>query len=80
MKNSANENSVLIGYIENDVLSLFDATKPGMHRVARSSEARHPGYAKKTFSKAVQINFSLRCAPYFNCVVGDIGKIKFGQR
>jgi hypothetical protein len=79
VKNSADEDSMSISLVEDDMLPVLNATKSGMHRVARSPEARHPGYAKKTFGKAVQIDFSLCCAPYIYCVVGNIGKIKFGQ-
>jgi hypothetical protein len=79
MKNSADEDPMPVSGIEDDMLAFLNAAKSGVHRVARSSEARHLGYAKKAFGKAVQINFSLLCAPYIYCVVGDIGKIKFGQ-
>lgn len=78
MKNSADEDSTLAGFIEDDMLALLDPAKTRMDQTACPSKTGPLSDANKTFNKTVQIKISLRSTPHVGRVVSDIGEVKFG--
>ncbi len=78
MKNSADEDPTLAGFIEDDMLALLYPAKTWVDQTAWPSKTGPLSDANKTFNKTVQIKISLRSAPHVGRVVSDIGEIKFG--
>lgn len=78
MKNSADEDPTLAGFIENDMLALLDPAKTWMDRVACPPKIGSLSDVKKAFNKTIQIKIGLCRPPHIRRIVGNVGEVKFG--
>ncbi len=78
MKNSADEDPTLAGFIEDDMLALLDPAKTWMDRVACPSKVGSLSDVQKAFNKTIQIKIGLCWTPHVCRIVGNIGEVKFG--
>ncbi len=77
VKDSANEDTIPLRPIKNDVTSLLDAPKAGMDRVASPSQIRHLRNLFKAGDELREIGKGLGFTPSVRRVVEDFGEIGF---
>ena len=63
MKNSADENTISVRFIEDDVLAQLKTAKPGGEPIARSPEAWLFSNQVEAIQKTSEVSFSLLLAP-----------------
>jgi hypothetical protein len=79
MENSADEDAALFRLVEDDVLSFLNPSKAGMHQIATPADGRIGCNSSEASGQFAEIKLRLFLAPDVDRVIGDIGKIEFGE-